>query len=63
MTPACEDGNQKLVEVVTVVVDDEKQFITVRGWEAILREALDFGGEGAVEEESSAPQWSEPRLN
>ena len=29
MTLACEDGNSKLVEVVTVVdVDDEKQFIT-----------------------------------
>ena len=27
MTLACEDGNSKLVEVVTVVdVDDEKQF-------------------------------------
>ena len=32
-------------------------------WEAILREALDFGGEGAVEEESSVPQSSEPRIN
>ena len=32
MTLACEDGNSKLVEVVTVVdVDDEDQFITVRG--------------------------------
>ena len=29
VTMACEDGNSKLVEVVTVVdVDDEKQFIT-----------------------------------
>ena len=29
---ACEDGNSKLVEVVTVVdVDDEDQFITGRG--------------------------------
>ena len=29
MTLACEDGNSKLVEVVTVVdVDDEKQLIT-----------------------------------
>ena len=29
VTLACEDGNSKLVEVVTVVdVDDEKQFIT-----------------------------------
>ena len=31
VTLACEDGNQKLVEVVTVVVDDEKQLITMRG--------------------------------
>ena len=31
VTLACEDGNQILVEVVTVVVDDEKQFITARG--------------------------------
>ena len=29
MTLACEDGNSKLVEVVTVVdVDDEKHYIT-----------------------------------
>ena len=29
MTRACEDGNSKLVEVVTVIdVDDEKQLIT-----------------------------------
>ena len=29
VTLVCEDGNSKLVEVVTVVdVDDEKQFIT-----------------------------------
>ena len=32
VTLACEDGNSKLVEVVTFVdVDDEKQFITGRG--------------------------------
>ena len=32
VTLACEDGNSKLVEVVTVVdVDDEDQFITGRG--------------------------------
>ena len=31
MTLACEDGNSKLVEVVTVVdVDDEKQFTPYR---------------------------------
>ena len=31
VTLACEDGNSKLVEVVTVVdVDDERQFITGR---------------------------------
>ena len=30
MTLVCEDGNSKLVEVVTVVdVDDEKQFVEV----------------------------------
>ena len=32
VTLACEDGNSKFVEVVTVVdVDDEKQFIAGRG--------------------------------
>ena len=32
VTLVCEDGNSKLVEVVTVVdVDDEKQFISGRG--------------------------------
>ena len=31
MTLACEDGNSKLVEVVTVIdVDDEKQFTPQR---------------------------------
>ena len=52
VTLACEDGNSKLVEVVTVVdVDDERQFITGRGWG--IQGGLpqrSFGGQAAVEE-------------
>ena len=50
VTLACEDGNSKLAEVVTVVaVDDGKQLITVRGLPQ-----RSFGGQAAVEE---VPQY------
>ena len=61
VTLACEDGNSKLVEVVTVVdVDDEDQFITGRGWG---RPSSELWWAGCSRGGFSVPPSSEPRLN